>query len=139
RRAVTFGIKGWTSNVLQLVNYRLDLFVLAAVASRAVVGQYAIAVAVTSTVWLLPQALASVVFPRIARLGATGVEADRTLVETKSLRISVLLSTLGAIAVAVALELLVVPVFGEAFSGAVVPGLLLLPGVAAAGVVKVLI
>jgi O-antigen/teichoic acid export membrane protein len=138
RRAVSFGIKGWTSNVLQIVNYRLDLFILAAVASRAVVGRYAIAVAVTSTVWLLPQALASVAFPRIARLDSTGVEADRTLVETKSLRISVLLSGLGAIVVAVALELLVVPVFGEAFSGSVVPGLLLLPGVAAVGVAKVL-
>ena len=139
RRAVSFGIKGWTSNVLQLVNYRLDLFVLAAVASRAVVGRYAIAVAVTSTVWLLPQALASVVFPRIARLGATGGEEDRALVETKSLRISALLSALGALAVAVGLELLVVPVFGEAFSGSVVPGLLLLPGAASLGVSKVLV
>lgn len=138
RRAVSFGIQGWTSNVLQLVNYRLDLFVLAAVASSAVVGRYAVAVAVTSTVWLLPQALAAVVFPRIARLNAAGSGEDRALVERKSLRISALLSVLGAIAVAVALELLVVPIFGEAFSGSVVPGLLLLPGAASLGVSKVL-
>src|SRR5439155_22636634 len=33
RRAINFGLKGYAANALQLVNYRLDLFILSAVAS----------------------------------------------------------------------------------------------------------
>jgi len=46
-RAISFGIKGYAANAMQLLNYRLDLFVLAAVASTATVGVYSVAVAVT--------------------------------------------------------------------------------------------
>ena len=135
---MSFGIQGWTSNVLQLVNYRLDLFVLAVVASRAVVGRYAIAVAATfDRVGSFPGPRV-VFFPRIARLGAAGDEDMQLLVEAKALRISALLCVLGAAVAAFGLEVLVVPVFGEAFSGAVVPGLLLLPGAASVGVSVVL-
>jgi O-antigen/teichoic acid export membrane protein len=43
RRAISFGIKGYGANALQLVNYQLDLFILAAVAPAAAVGHYALA------------------------------------------------------------------------------------------------
>jgi O-antigen/teichoic acid export membrane protein len=138
RSALTFGLKGYAGNALQLVNYRLDLFVLAAVASSAVVGRYAIAVAVTSTLWLLPHSLAAVLFPRVAQLGASGRDAERALVETKSLRFAGLLVGLGVVILALVLEFLVVPVFGEAFRGSVVPGLILLPGAASVGVSTIL-
>ena len=35
RRAMSFGIKGYSANALQLVNFQLDLFILAAVAPTA--------------------------------------------------------------------------------------------------------
>ena len=64
------GFKGYAANGLQLLNYRLDVFVLAAVASTAAVGQYSVAVAMTSVLWLLPSALADVLYPRVAHLHA---------------------------------------------------------------------
>ena len=40
REAMTFGSKAWGATLLQLINYRLDLFLLAAYVSRADVGRY---------------------------------------------------------------------------------------------------
>jgi O-antigen/teichoic acid export membrane protein len=138
RRAISFGIKAYASNALQLVNYRLDIFVLAAVASTAVVGHYAVAVAVTSTLWLLPNALAAVLFPRVAQLSAGDQDSARSLVEAKSLRHASLLVALGAVGRVVVLELLVVPVFGKAFTAAITPGLILVPGAASVGISTIL-
>lgn len=134
RRAIRFGVKGYASNALQMLNYRLDLFVLAAVGTAADVGHYAIAVAVTTVMWLLPSALSDVLFPRIAALSATpeGAEA-RAFVEAKSFRHTVLVVAATTLALALALLLLVVPVYGPQFRPAVDLGLILLPGVALIG------
>lgn len=137
RRAVGFGIKGYAANALQILNYRLDLFVLAGVATAADVGHYAVAVAVTSVMWLLPQALSDVLFPRVAMLSARGSSEGQQLrdfVETKSLRHTVLVVLVAAGAIALALVFLVVPVYGSAFRPSVDLGLILLPGVALIGI-----
>jgi O-antigen/teichoic acid export membrane protein len=138
RRAIAFGVKGYAANALQAINYRLDLFILAAVASTVAVGNYALAVSVATLIWILPEALSEVVYPRIARLsGGSGGTASE-MVETKSLRHVSLAVVLGALALAAALELLVVPVFGETFRPAVNLGLILLPGACAIGISTVL-
>lgn len=137
RRAISFGIKGYSANALQLINYRLDLFILSSVAGAAAVGHYAVAVAVTGVLWLMPQALSDVVFARVASLSsATGEQSARSLefVEAKSLRHAVTVVVLGAAVLAGALLLLVVPIYGAAFRPAITLGLILLPGVALLGV-----
>ncbi|HUZ15038.1 MAG TPA: oligosaccharide flippase family protein [Gaiellaceae bacterium] len=138
RRAISFGVKGYAANAIQLINYRLDLFILASVASTAVVGRYAIAVAATSLLSLLPSALSDVVFPRVASLSTAGEDAELEMVETKSVRHAVLIVVTSALGLVVALELLVVPVFGEAFQGSIDLGLILIPGAAAIGLAVVL-
>jgi O-antigen/teichoic acid export membrane protein len=138
RRAISFGIKGYCANALQLVNYRLDVFILSTVASTAAVGRYGLAVAVTSLLWLLPGAVSDVLFPRIARLSRGSDETTREMVESKSLRHVSLIVAVSTVSLAVALEFLVVPVFGESFRPAVALGLILLPGAAAIGVSSVL-
>ena len=76
RAAMRFGSKTYPANVLQFLNFRLDLFLLNALATTADVGRYSVAVSVTSVMWLLPRALSAVVFPRVAHLSAG--EAART-------------------------------------------------------------
>jgi O-antigen/teichoic acid export membrane protein len=137
-RAISFGIKGYAANALQLLNYRLDVFILSAVASTAAVGRYSLAVAMTALIWLLPDALSEVLFPRVARLGRREDEVAREMVETKSLRHASLLVATATVLLAAALMLLVVPVFGEEFRRAVTLGLILLPGAALVGVSSVL-
>lgn len=132
RSAIRFGIKGYAANALQMLNYRLDVFVLAAVASAADVGHYSVAIAVTSVMWLLPAALGDVLFPRVAALSARGKNSDemRAFVEAKSMRHTVVITGVSTAILALALLLLVVPVYGPAFRPAIDLGLILLPGVA---------
>jgi O-antigen/teichoic acid export membrane protein len=138
RRAISFGMKGYSANALQLVSFQLDLFILAAVASTATVGTYALAVRATTLLVLLPEALSSVLYPRVARLTAEGEEQAREMVETKSLRHASLIVGIGVLVMAVALELLVVPIFGAAYRPTIDLGLILLPGVAAIAISSVL-
>ncbi len=119
------------------MNYQLDLFILAAVAPAAAVGRYALAVSATTLLLLLPRALSTVLYPRIARLSA-GEIADREMVETKSLRHVSLIVGVTTLGLAAALELLVVPVFGAAYRSTTDLGLILLPGAAAMGLSQVL-
>jgi O-antigen/teichoic acid export membrane protein len=137
RRAIAFGVKGYLANALQFLNYRLDVFVLAGVAGTAAVGQYSVAIAATSVMWLLPQALSEVLFPRVAALRARADaegDATRAFVEAKSLRHTVLVVVASALVLAAALALLVVPIYGAEFRPAIELGLILLPGVALIGI-----
>lgn len=138
RRATSFGLRGYLANALQVVNYRVDVFVLSAAVGSAAVGQYAVAVALTGVLWLLPNALADVLFPRIASLAAPEGEATRDMVETKGLRHVVIVIVAVSVVIALALVLLVVPVYGEAFRPAIAVGLILLPGTALIGIANVL-
>jgi O-antigen/teichoic acid export membrane protein len=137
RRAISFGIRGYASNALQFLNNRLDLLILNASAISAVVGHYAVAVSVTSLLLLLPQALSDVLFPRVAALSArSGLDSQEWLraTEAKSIRHCVLATVIVAILLAVALVVLVVPIYGASFQQSTDLGLILLPGVAALGV-----
>jgi O-antigen/teichoic acid export membrane protein len=130
RAALRFGIASYGANALQIVNYRLDLFILSAVASSAAVGQYSVAVAVSSALWLLPRGLSDLLFPRVAQLGGPGGEKQRAVVEAKALRHATLIVISTAVVLAAAVELLMVPVFGEAFQPAISLTLILIPGIA---------
>lgn len=137
-RAVSFGVKGYAANALQIINYRLDLFILSAFATTVSVGQYGLAVAATSLLWILPNALSDILFPRVARLSEGGDELARDVAEAKSLRLTSMVLLVSALSLAVALELFVVPLFGARFRPAVDLGLILLPGAGAIGLAAVL-
>jgi O-antigen/teichoic acid export membrane protein len=141
RRALAFGVKGYAGNALQVFNYRVDLLLLSAVATTAVVGQYAVAVAVTTVLWLLPQSISDVLFPRVAALSSAGegdADAHRAFVEAKSLRHVTLIALVAAGVLALALVFLVVPVYGPDFEASTELGLIRLPGVVLIGIGGVL-
>jgi O-antigen/teichoic acid export membrane protein len=137
REATSFGFQGYLPQALSLLSYRADLFVLNAVAAGATVGHYAVALIVTEVGLLVPRSLAAVVMPRVAALHAEPAEDERVMVVTKSVKHSVLLALPVGLVLAVAV-LLIPIVFGSAFSEAVGPGLILIPGVLALGVAGVL-
>jgi O-antigen/teichoic acid export membrane protein len=141
REATRFGLQANMANVLQLINFRIDLFVLSAVASGAELGRYATAVSVTSVMFLAPQTLAYIVFPRVAALSAqSGEEAERqrAVVEAKGLRHVSLLTLVSLPVLAVAMAIAVPLLYGREFDQAVVLGLILLPGAALYGIGVVL-
>ena len=127
--------------MLSLINYRLDFFLLNALATTADVGRYSVAVSVTSVMWLLPRALSSVLFPRVVQLSSSDSGADREhrdMVEMKGVRHVALITVAVAVLVALALLGLVTLVYGSDFEDSVELGLILLPGVSLLGIGNVL-
>jgi len=137
RRAMAFGLRAHGANVLALVTYRFDLFMVAAYASKADVGYYAVALAATNLVWLLPSALSAVLFPRISALAAAGEAQKAEDVKTRSLQHTTILLSVAVLAMAFALPLLLQAIFGARFGPAVHLALILLPGSAALGFASV--
>ena len=137
RRALLFGSQVQFPQALQLVCYRGDLFVLNAVASAATVGHYAVALTLSEVGMVLPRALSAVVLPRVADLDATGEAAHQNMVVTKSVRHTLVLMPVIAIALVIG-NLLIPIVFGSAYQEAIGPGLILVPGVVGVGLGSVL-
>jgi O-antigen/teichoic acid export membrane protein len=142
RDAASFGVKGYAANALNILNYRLDIFILSAVASAPAVGRYAVAVAVTQALWIVPPAVGELVFPRVAALTAGEGEepaAHLAMVEAKGIRHTAIIVAVMTVLVALGLIFMVVPIFGPAFKQSVDLGLILLPGVAMIGLLGVLL
>jgi len=143
RRARRFGIQAWGGDVLQFLNYRIDLFILNSFAVIADVGVYSVAVTLTSLAWVLPNALTTVLFPRAASLEAatrsgaiSQEEADLTAV--RGARQTIILLVPSAIVPLLLLFLAVPLLYGHRFSHSIVLGLILLPGVLVIGLGKAL-
>lgn len=142
RRALRFGLTSWMSNILQQVNYRFDVIILGAYASTAHVGIYAVALTLTSIAWFLPHGIQTVIFPRTADLHAAAQAGEVSTEEndsavTRGTRHSVLLLLPSGAVVAMLLALVPV-IYGSRFEETVALGFVLLPGVLALGVGKVL-
>jgi O-antigen/teichoic acid export membrane protein len=135
--AARFGVKSHASGVLQLMNQRLDIFILNASAAQATVGHYTIAVAVTTIGLLAPRSLFMVVLPRVASLEDASSRAEQRMVLEKTARHAFILGA-GTACLLVVGVLLIPLLYGSRFEPSVTPGLILIPGVAMLGVATVL-
>jgi O-antigen/teichoic acid export membrane protein len=142
RLALRFGRRAWSADVLQFLNYRLDLFVLAAFASRADVGRYSLAVSLTMLAWLAPSAIGQVLLPRTASLdsAAAAGEIGRDQADyapARVIRHTVILQVPTAVALSVLLLVGIPVIYGQSFHQSIALGFLLLPGVLIASIAKV--
>jgi len=134
REQIRYGVQGQIANLAQLFNYRLDLFLVAAFVSRAGVGQYAVAVGLSESVWWLSSSVALVLMPRL-----TEMEPERAAEMTPlACRNTLFASVLGAIALIIVSPLAIDVLFGDEFSPARTPLILLMPGIIAACATRVL-
>ena len=142
-RAVRFGLQSWGASLLQQLNYRLDILILGGFATAREVGVYSVAVTVTAIAWVLPQALGTVLFPRVASLDESTEMGLLTTEESdaaaaKSVRHGVLLILPAAGLISLLLLVAVPLLYGSKFSEATTLGFVLLPGVLILGVAKIL-
>jgi O-antigen/teichoic acid export membrane protein len=142
RSALRFGRRAWSADVLQFLNYRLDLFILAAFVSRADVGRYSLAASLTMFAWLVPNAIGQVLLPRTASLDSAAYtgelrRAEADAAAARVIRHTALLQVPTAAAVSILLLVAVPAIYGEAFHETIALGFLLLPGVLTASVAKV--
>ncbi len=118
-----YGIRSEIASLLQVVNARLDLLVLGAFAPRSVVGIYAIAQIVAELVGLVPNAISTALMPVIS----SGDGDART--SAGALRLNGTGSIVGVLVVAAGGPLLILFAYGDAYREAIVPMLILLPGI----------
>jgi O-antigen/teichoic acid export membrane protein len=134
REQIRYGAQGQIANLAQLFNYRLDQFLVAAFVSRAGVGQYAVAVGLAESVWWLSSSVALVLMPRLTEMSRE--EANETV--PVACRMTLLASVLASVALVAVSPLAIDVLFGDEFSPAQWPLVLLMPGIVAASATRVL-
>jgi O-antigen/teichoic acid export membrane protein len=115
RRTLGFGAKSHIGRIMLLGNYRLDQWILGAIAGARELGLYSVAVAFAEALFLLPTALSAVQRPDLVRASP----ADAVRQAAWIFRTAVLLTVLSAAALVVMAPYVVVSLFGEEFRGAV--------------------
>lgn len=122
--SVRYGVKTYAQAIATQLHEQIDLFMLAALlASQGEVGYYAVAVGVVNRLKLVPDAVATVLFPRASSLDLE--EAGRFTAAAcrhSLVWIGLMMIALGAVA-----PILVPLVFGAAYAASVPPLLVLLP------------
>jgi O-antigen/teichoic acid export membrane protein len=124
REAVSFGAKSHVGGVLATGSYRMDQWILGAVAGPRELGLYSVAVAWFEGLFLLPMAIGAVARPDLVL--AKGAEAGRRA--AMLFRVTLVVTTVFAIGLIIAAPLLCTVLFGEEFSGSVEPLRLLAVG-----------
>jgi O-antigen/teichoic acid export membrane protein len=120
-----FALRVGAAGVASTLNYRIDVYVVAAFTSHAQLGLYTLAVSAAETLLVASQVTAVVTVPHIAALSAD--EAAR--LTARCIRSTLLLAAAGAVALAIAAPLIVRALYGNAFEPAVGPLRILLLGI----------
>jgi stage V sporulation protein B len=133
-RLMRFGLQGQAGNIIQLLNYRLDSYLVLLFVNAAGVGLYSVGVAVSEGLWLVANSVAIVLIPKLAASDPQYAARTAPLI----CRNTLLVTALGAAALGVVSPVAVPLLFGSKFNGSVQPLLWLLPGVVALAGTKVL-
>lgn len=135
RALARFAITMGAVQVVNLISYRVELFILRRFEELRDVGIYSIAMQAAEAMWLVAGAIATAVTAPVVH---ETEERARELI-ARSARRALLLTGAVAVVVALAAPVLVPLLFGEDFSDSVRPLWVLLPGVVAYAPVTVLV
>jgi O-antigen/teichoic acid export membrane protein len=131
REVAAFALPLHLGNLAQFLNYRVDIFVVSFFVGAAGVGLYTLAGTIAQLVWVIANAAAGVMLPRVASVQDAREENIRRTVRATRLTFW---ASVGAAALLAAFVGPALPLFfGASFRGSVAPLLLLLPGVAVMG------
>ena len=134
RKLATFGGQGQLTNLIQLFNYRLDVFLILIFVNTAGVGLYTVASSQTEGLWIIANSVAIVLLTNIT----AGDAANAARVTPVVCRNTLLVTAVGAIGAAIIAGLWIPVVFGSSYAASVLPYLWLLPGTVALSGSKIL-
>ena len=129
-----FGWQTQASNLFQLLNYRLDSYLVLIFVNTAGVGLYAVGVSLSEGMWFIVNSVAIVLLTELT----AGDAAHAARVTPIVCRNTIAVTALAALAAAATAPLTIPAVFGSAFEDALWPFLWLLPGAVALAGGKVL-
>ena len=117
------------------LNYKVDIVILERLASPEDIGQYTLGVGIAELLWQLPAALGVVVFSRSANTKDSGAFTQNVL---RLLRVTFVAAVAGALVLGLVAGLFIPLVYGEAYRPSVGVLRLLLPGIVAFSIFRVL-
>lgn len=126
RKLLNYGTRVQLGSIFQLANMRLDVLILGFFAPLSSVGYYVVAQSVAELVLMLGRSFQSSVLPLVAHY--EGEERQAHTTET-SLRHHGLIGAVATLGNAVAGSLLIAFAYGPDYRAAILPLLILLPGV----------
>ena len=126
KNAFKYGIQAHFGNILGFLNYRIDMFLVNGFLNSMAVGFYSVAVELAERLWLLSQAAGLVLFPKVAAETGKDKHVDITPLVTRTV---FFLTLIGGIIFAAVSRWIVLFLYSPAYLPAVIPLLLLIPGV----------
>jgi len=134
KESIAFGIKGYLANVIALLNYRLDMFLVNFFMNVKFVGYYSVAVFLAETLWYFPGAVGTVIFPKVASLSKDA--SDKLTPQV--CRITLFFTLIFSILLFILSKVIIYVFFGSRFLPALKPLWMLLPGIVMLSIPKVL-
>jgi O-antigen/teichoic acid export membrane protein len=138
-QALRFGSKSYLQNLIGHLHYRLDVYLLALILGdtaqgAAQVAFYIVATSIAEFAFYIPDSVGTVLFPKLSAEGDERIHA----LTAEVTRHTFLATGLAGLALAVAGSWLIPLVYGSDYQAAIAPLLLLLPGILAMAVYKVI-
>jgi len=134
RETLAFGLKGYFANVIQFLNYRVDMLIISAFLGTAAVGFYSVAVNFAEVLWYVPTSIGTVLFPHVANTD----NASANVTTARISRQTFLFMAVASLAVAAIAPWIVPLLFGPEFTPAVQALWYLLPGVLVFSIAKII-
>ena len=132
--SVRFGLKSYLGGTITFLNYRVNIFLVALFMSVNFVGYYSVSVYMAEALWYLPGAVGTLVFAR-----TPGMKTEEANVSTPRIcRNTFFLTIMASLLLFVLGRYIILLLYGPAFLPALKPLWILLPGVVALSIPKVL-
>jgi O-antigen/teichoic acid export membrane protein len=133
RPQLAYAIRDHPATVFQFLNYRLDQLLVAGYVGVRGLGLYTVAVTLSELLWVIPDSVATVVFPYAAKRQPGNDSSTR-----RAFAFSTATTFLGAIGLALIGHQVIRLLFGEPFNESYGVLLWLLPGATLLGPAKIL-
>ncbi|TDQ38682.1 flippase [Aureibacillus halotolerans] len=134
KSSIAFGSKAYMSNVMAFLNYRVDLLLVSFYLSPAAVGIYFVTVSFAEKLWMVSQAITTVLYPEIA---SSKSESEKNRLTSTVARMTCGLSLAMGVVLWVISEPAVHLVLGAEYAQAAVVLKWLLPGIVLGAVAKI--
>jgi len=134
KKSVKFGSKSYLGNVIQFFNYRIDMFLIGLLLNFGSVGYYSISVGLAESLWYLPSAVGTLVFARTPSLSDKARNESTPRICRNTLFITIVL----ALILFFTGKYIILILFGSQYLPALEPLWVLLPGIIALSICKVL-
>jgi len=130
RESFFYGGKVYLANMTSFLSYRIDIFLVALYLNPVEVGLYSIAVSIAEKLFLVPGAFSTVLFPKVSSIK----NSEANDLTPKIVRHTFFLISIFSILLAIFAKPFMTVVFGSDYLQAVLPLIVLLPGIIAYGV-----